>query len=125
MSQATENQQTTGAVASHNTKGHHAMNQWVLVAVWLALIILTYFTVSITYIDLGPLNLVMAMVIATIKASLVLLFFMHLLYDNPFNSVVFIGALLFLALFVILALIDTTAYQPDLIEGFAPALQQR
>lgn len=94
-----------------------------LVAVFLALIGLTFLTVAATWIDLGALNLWIAMAIATAKASLVALFFMHLIYDRPFNSIVLIGALFFVMLFVSLALMDTIAYSPDMIPGYAPAVE--
>ena len=65
------------------------------------------------------------MAIATVKATLVALYFMHLRYDRPFNAVVFVSALVFVTLFVGIALIDTAAYQPELIPGYAPGMQQR
>lgn len=72
-----------------------------------ALIVLTAITVGVTYIDLGQLNIVVALVIAIIKASLVVLFFMGLAWDTDrFNRVVFGAALLFLSLFFILTFPD-------------------
>jgi cytochrome c oxidase subunit 4 len=68
-------------------------------------------------------NLWLALGIATAKATLVLLYFMHLRYDAPVNAIVFVVALLFLALFVGLALLDTTTYQPDLIPNYAPGIK--
>ncbi|MBN2328318.1 MAG: cytochrome C oxidase subunit IV family protein [Candidatus Omnitrophica bacterium] len=99
---------------SHAGVGH-VMPLWILLAVWGALIVFTYLTVAATYVDLGSFNLIIAMAIAAVKASLVILFFMHLLYDHPFNAIVFISALFFVAIFVIMALMDTAQYQPDLI----------
>ena len=100
----------------------HVVPVKVLVAVWAALVVLTVVTVAATWVDLGGLNLWLAMAIATLKASLVLLYFMHMRYDAPFNAVVFIAALLFVMLFVSFALIDTHAYEPDLIPGYAPGM---
>lgn len=48
------------------------------VLIWLSLVCLTALTVSVTYLDLKKLTLVAALVIATIKSSLVFLYFMHL-----------------------------------------------
>ena len=53
------------------------------------------------------------MAIATVKASLVALYFMHLRYDNPFNGLILIAGLGILALFLGLVLLDTYQYQPD------------
>ena len=72
-----------------------------------ALIVLTVATVAVTYIDLGQLNIVIALTIAVIKASLVVLFFMGLAFETDrFNRVVFGSALLFLSLFFILTFPD-------------------
>lgn len=48
-----------------------------------ALLVLTAITVAVSYVDFGNMNLVVAMVIASIKALLVALFFMHLKYESP------------------------------------------
>jgi hypothetical protein len=45
-------------------------------------------------------------------------------YDRPINAIVFVTALLFVMLFVGFALMDTLAYQPELIPGYAPAVTQ-
>jgi cytochrome c oxidase subunit 4 len=95
-----------------------------LVGVLAALLVLTVVTVAVTYVDLGPLNLVVALAIATVKATLVLLYFMHLRWDRPFNAVVLITSLALVALFVVFALIDSHEYQPDVIPGYAPQVQQ-
>jgi cytochrome c oxidase subunit IV len=79
-----------------------------------ALLLMTLLTVAAARCDLGSWNLIIALGIATIKAALVVLFFMHLRYDNPFYAIVFITALLFVALFLGLTLLDTTQYQPDI-----------
>ncbi len=109
---------------NHHKTVSHVMPIWILLAVWLSLMVLTYLTVAVTYIDLGQWNLIIAMVIATVKASLVVLFFMHLLYDHPFNAFIFIISLAFVALFIILALYDTLEYQPLLMEDYAPWINE-
>lgn len=107
---------------SHEPALSHIMPLKVLVAVWGALVVLTVITVGVTYLDLGGMALWVAMAIATLKASLVALYFMHLRYDRPVNLIIFLGALLFVFLFVGMALLDTQSYQPDLIPGYAPAM---
>jgi cytochrome c oxidase subunit 4 len=94
----------------------------VLVGVWAALMLLTFVTVAATWVNLGALNLWLAMAIAVAKGSLVALYFMHLRYDRPFNAVVFLGSLMFVMLFVSLALMDTMEYQPELIPDHAPGM---
>jgi cytochrome c oxidase subunit 4 len=53
--------------------------------------------------------------IATIKAALVILFFMHLLWDKPLNAIVILGSLIFVALFLGFTLMDAEGYRENLI----------
>jgi len=92
----------------------HVVPLSVLLTVFVALMILTFLTVAATWFDMGRWNVWIALIIATVKASLVVLYFMHLRYDHPFNAVVFLSALLTLLLFISLALLDSTTYQPDI-----------
>ncbi|MFN0248483.1 MAG: cytochrome C oxidase subunit IV family protein [Kofleriaceae bacterium] len=90
----------------------HVASIKVLVSTGGALLFLTIVTVLATKIDLGPnMNLALAMFIAVIKATLVVLFFMHLKYDKIFHSVVFLSAILAAALFVGFTLMDSGQYQ--------------
>jgi len=100
----------------------HALPLPVLATVFAALLVLTVVTVAVTWVDLGRWNLWIAMVIATVKGSLVALYFMHLRYDRPINGIVLLTALLFVLLFVGLALTDTLEYAPDMIPGYAPGI---
>ena len=93
-------------------------------AIFGALIALTVLTVWVATIDLGDMNVVVAMIVATIKAVLVLLFFMHLLFDRQFHGVIVMAALLFAFLFIGLTLMDAVAYQPDRIPEYGPALNR-
>jgi len=76
------------------------------VGIFVALVILTIATVKVSYYDFGPLNIIVALLIASAKASLVAAFFMHLRHDSLFNTVTFITAFLFLALFILLTYDD-------------------
>jgi cytochrome c oxidase subunit 4 len=113
-----------GTGGGHGGAVGHVVATGILAKVWIGLLVLTVVTVTVAGINLGPLNLLVAMGIATVKGSLVALYFMHLRWDKPFNAVVFIAALLFVALFVSLALLDTVHYQPTLIPDYAPALNR-
>jgi cytochrome c oxidase subunit IV len=92
----------------------HAVPLPILLAVFGTLLVMTVLTVAVTWFNLGSWNLIIALGIATFKAALVVLFFMHLRYDNPFFAIVFITALVFVALFLGLTLLDTFQYQPDI-----------
>jgi cytochrome c oxidase subunit 4 len=71
-----------------------------------ALTLLTIATVRVSYYDFGSLNIIIALLIATMKASLVAAFFMHLRHDKLFNTLAFLSAFLFLAIFIILTYDD-------------------
>ena len=86
----------------------HVLPVSVYLAVWGGLLVLTVITVWISYFNFGVMNLLVAMAVASVKASLVVLFFMHLKYDEKFNAVVFTGCLAFLFTFFVLTLADTT-----------------
>ena len=91
-----------------------------LVATGLALLVFTLITVWAAKIDLGDLNIWIALAIAALKATLVVLFFMHLRYDRPFNGIIFVTSLAFVVLFISFALTDTKEYAPDVDTGNAP-----
>ncbi|MCZ2077581.1 MAG: cytochrome C oxidase subunit IV family protein [Bryobacterales bacterium] len=73
-----------------------------------ALLLLTAVTVAAASVDFesASVNVVIALTIATFKASLVALYFMHLRHDKLLNSIIFLSGLAFLALFLIFCLID-------------------
>ncbi len=101
----------------------HVMPVKILLGVFFALIALTALTVAATWVDLGWLNIWLAMGIAVIKGSLVCLFFMHLLYDNRFNALVFLSSLCFVFLFVSLAMFDAgqTEHSKRVFQNRPPA----
>ena len=59
--------------------------------IFASLLVLTLLTVGVAFIDLGPLNTIIALTIAVGKATLVLLFFMHVRYSSHVIWV-FVGA---------------------------------
>jgi cytochrome c oxidase subunit IV len=77
------------------------------IVVWIALLILTILTWWVSYIDLGMGNVAVALIIASLKASLVALFFMHLRYENKLVWGFALVPLLFLALIIFGTLADT------------------
>jgi len=101
---------TTTAPAASKSHGFHPhiLPLSVYIGVGSALFALTLITVWVAEIQLpGSWNLVVAMLIATFKASLVALFFMHLLYDNKFYLVILLSSLVFLSIFITFTLFDT------------------
>jgi cytochrome c oxidase subunit 4 len=107
--------------ATHDAEAiAHVVSMRTLAGVLLALLVLTAVTVAAAYFDLGGFNLLAAIGIATVKASLVVLYFMHLRHDNPLYALILVTALLFLAIFLGAVLLDTIQYQPA-IESYRQA----
>jgi cytochrome c oxidase subunit 4 len=109
---------------SHASVGH-VVPLKLLVTIWGSLMVLTVLTVAAAHVDLSRINIWVALGIATVKAILVALYFMHLRYDKPFHAIVFVTAVVFVLLFVGIALTDTLAYRPDLIPGYSPGMGMR
>jgi cytochrome c oxidase subunit 4 len=108
-----------GAVAAaHGHDDHglaHTTPVKLLVGILAVLLVLTILTVAVTSIDLGASgNLIVAMVIATIKAALVVSFFMHLVWDKKLHLILFLISVLFLILFLAMSVTDRGEYQPDI-----------
>jgi len=91
----------------------HVADLKTLAAVFGGLMVLTAVTVAVSYFDFGVLNLLVAMGVATVKAALVALYFMHLRYDNTFNATIFVIGVAFVGLFLVITMLDTIEYQPD------------
>jgi cytochrome c oxidase subunit 4 len=100
------------ATASHRAGDHghrhddgavhvHISSAQFYVGIFIALVALTILTVKVSYYDFGSANILIAMAIATTKASLVAIFFMHLAHDKKFNALTFVSAFLFLGIFIV------------------------
>ena len=100
------------AVRSHEHQNFaHPAPVWQLLAVFFALIGLTILTVFQATLDTGNLELILSLFIATVKAALVMLFFMHMLHDKPLNIIIFLSAFVFVALFIGFTMMDAHAYR--------------
>jgi cytochrome c oxidase subunit 4 len=104
---------------SHNQHdaGHgsapHVLSLGLLATVLLILLALTGLTVYTGKRDLHGLDLGIAMIIATVKASLVCLIFMHLKWDRRFNGMIFLFSVLLVGLFLAFTTLDLGQYQAN------------
>ena len=89
----------------------HISPKGIYYGIFATLMVLTGVTVTVAFVPLGQFNFPVAIGIAITKATLVVLFFMHLKYDKVFHTVVFLSAILAAALFVGFTLMDTGQYQ--------------
>ncbi|NUM89452.1 MAG: c-type cytochrome [Bdellovibrionales bacterium] len=88
----------------------------------LALLVLTVVTVGASYVDFGKANFGVAFFIASVKAALVMAFFMGLKYDSYLNRAVILGSFAALALFLFFPLADMwTRKKPDPVRVLAAA----
>lgn len=85
---------------------HHHPSAKLYAGILGALLVLTVITVFAASFDFGSVSIVIALAIATVKASLVALFFMHLRYDKPMNALIFCAGLFFLGLFLWFCMMD-------------------
>jgi cytochrome c oxidase subunit IV len=90
------------------SKSHapHIVPLTTYLAIGSALFVLTAITVWVAHIPLGGWNVVVALFIAGIKATLVALVFMHLLYDKKMYLVIFVSAIVILSIFIMLTMFD-------------------
>jgi cytochrome c oxidase subunit 4 len=78
----------------------HIVSYKIIVIIWLVLLVLTGVTVAVSYVDLGALNIWIALGIASTKSALVISFFMHMKYERPIFKLCLLVALCILAIFV-------------------------
>jgi len=93
---------------SENTQSHHhiiPLKTYFGIAG--ALFVLTGITIWVAQYHFGEWNIIVALLIACTKGSLVALYFMHLRYDNKLYGAILVLSLLFLAIFIGLTMIDT------------------
>jgi cytochrome c oxidase subunit IV len=90
----------------HGEGAHHVIPFKVYINVIVALLFLTVVTVAAARVDFGALNTIIAMLIASVKAGLVLAYFMHLKYDDKLYVVAFGTAIFFLIVMFFFSWVD-------------------
>jgi cytochrome c oxidase subunit 4 len=93
-------------MAANEGEEHQLVPYGVFVKVWLALVLLTTITVAVSYVDMRHVAVMTAILIATGKAMLVLLYFMHIRYDKMIFPVMILVVLLTYAVFIGLTFAD-------------------
>ncbi len=105
---------------SHDT---HVEDSSIYLKTLILLFILTGITVGASYIDFGSGNVAIALFIASVKAILVALFFMHLAHDKPINGIIAIAGFIFLGIFLMFDLLDFNARNNYLPFNWTPIVQ--
>jgi cytochrome c oxidase subunit 4 len=93
-------------MASHTEHTSHIVPVSTYLMVFLALIVGTVLTWQVALIDLGPFNIVVALAIAVSKASLVVLFFMHVKYSTRLTKLVVIAGIFWLGILLSITELD-------------------
>jgi len=84
----------------------HIVPYKTFLVVWVGLLILTAITVAVAQFNLGPLNIWVALGIATLKSGLVIAVFMHMKYESLLFKLALLSALAILAIFIGLTFVD-------------------
>ena len=113
----------------HDDQIGHIVPVKFLVFICCILLFLTAVTVWVsrydfTAINIAEMGIIMALAVATVKATIVGLYFMHLRWDRAFVGFIFVGSILFVVLFIGIALTDTMEYQPSIIKGDTPKVSE-
>ena len=90
----------------HHDSVHHVGSIVTYVFVFLALIVGTIVTYLVAKIDLGALNAPIALIIATTKATLVILFFMHVKDSSRLTKVTVSAGIFWLCILLFLTMTD-------------------
>jgi cytochrome c oxidase subunit IV len=93
-------------LAKEHTPHIHVLPVWAYLLVFVALSIGTVLTVVAAHYDLGMLNTPIALLIATVKTVLVILFFMHVIHSTRLTWVVIIGSFVWLGVLFVLTFAD-------------------
>ncbi len=99
---------------AHDTTAHVHGGPKAYGATLAALLVLTAITVFVAQFDFGSINVVVALTVATMKASLVALIFMHLRWDKPVNAIIAVSGFLFLGLLLMFCMTDIDSRQNPL-----------
>jgi cytochrome c oxidase subunit 4 len=93
-------------MSTHTESHSHHGGPKIYTANLFALLFLTIITVAAASFNFGSANVVIALAIASVKAILVGLFFMHLIWDKPVNTIVIVAGFLFLGIFLMFDFLD-------------------
>ncbi|MEM7481498.1 MAG: cytochrome C oxidase subunit IV family protein [Acidobacteriota bacterium] len=85
---------------------HHVVSRKLYFGIFAALMVLTVITVAVAFVDLGRLNDVVMLAIATLKAVLVILYFMHVKYSGKLTALTVVGGFMFFFIMIAMIMMD-------------------
>ena len=93
-------------MAEHAHDQHHVVPTTIYYAIFAILMVLTAVTVGVAYVDLGAMNAVVALAIAVFKATIVVLFFMHVKYSTRLVKLTVVAGLYWMGILFVLTFGD-------------------
>ena len=105
---ATDATHAEHAAGEHESHDHHVCDAKTFAGILVALLFLTFVTVWVSRFDFGSANMLIAMLVAGVKACLVMGVFMHLIWDTAVNKLFFLCSFLFLGLLFLFSFADLT-----------------
>jgi cytochrome c oxidase subunit IV len=99
-------------MGTHGSHDHHIIPLATYVKVLAFLLVMTVITVAAARVDFGAMNAVIAMLIASVKAAAVLLYFMHLKYDDKVFPTIFFISIFFLIVMFAFSQLDIVTRIP-------------
>lgn len=92
---------------NHKDRSAHAVSYRANILIWIALLVLTGLTVMVAGIDIGRSGILLNILIASIKAGLIVYIFMHLKYESVLLKLMLLMTLITLTVIIVLTFLDT------------------
>ena len=118
-------------MAEHEEHAEHIVPPGIYARIITTLLVLTGITVFAAFVDLGRFNIAVALLVATVKATLVVLFFMHAKYVPKRTKLVIVSGIFWLALLLFMTLsdyasrIDYRGIRYPMTQNITQTLEQR
>jgi len=93
-------------MAAQHEKAHPPIPYGLYFKVWVALILLTVLTISISYANMHQARILVALMIAAVKILLVVLYFMHVRFERPLYTYMIIVVIVTYGIFIVLTFSD-------------------
>jgi len=91
---------------NNHKENHHVVSYAGNITVWVVLLIMTWLTITVAYLDFGNLAVAIALLIATVKAGIVLAYYMHLRFDSKLLTILLLVTMGVFSSFIILTFFD-------------------
>ena len=91
---------------NNHEEEHHIVSYAANLKVWIVLLVLTWLTITVAYLDFGNMAVAIALLIATFKAGVVLAYYMHLKFDSKLLTGLLLVTVAVFSSFIILTFFD-------------------